>query len=226
MTTFRLTSYIVLNHRNVAGITHAPAFSRSTTHLLCPCGTGPKHTRARAWGTPVVDMQWLAHIARTGALPSPGMFLVSNSLLPDANTRQTITCMFCASHGLQNTDPIAKLQRCPTWRRRRGRQRHLHTRHHCKLHSQIQTVTPRTKSCPSVGLVYSPIEMKSSRVPHRHFPPLRVLRAHDYTRSRSLRIRASTYPIIPRDRYPRRVVIRKTMMRRHHPYHRPTPRLR
>ncbi|KAF8271324.1 hypothetical protein EI94DRAFT_1720928 [Lactarius quietus] len=64
---------------------------RSTTHLLCPCATGAKYTRARAWGTPVVDVQWLSHIARTGALPSPEMFLVSSSRLPDADTRRTIT---------------------------------------------------------------------------------------------------------------------------------------
>lgn len=73
------------------GITHAPAFSRSTTHLLCPGATGAKYTRAQAWGTPVVDMQWLSHIARTGAMPSPEMFLVSNSRLPVADTRRTIT---------------------------------------------------------------------------------------------------------------------------------------
>ncbi|KAI9442471.1 hypothetical protein H4582DRAFT_1284064 [Lactarius indigo] len=71
------------------GITHAPAFSRSTTHLLCPGATGAKYARARTWGTPVVDIHWLSHIARTGALPQPEMFLVPFSCLQDADTRHT-----------------------------------------------------------------------------------------------------------------------------------------
>ncbi|KAH8995665.1 hypothetical protein EDB92DRAFT_1943153 [Lactarius akahatsu] len=71
------------------GITHAPAFSRSTTHLLCPGATGAKYTRARTWNTPVVDMYWLSHIARTGTLPLPEMFLVPDSRLPDADMRHT-----------------------------------------------------------------------------------------------------------------------------------------
>lgn len=58
---------------------HAPTFNRSTTHLLCPTATGAKYARARAWGTPVVDMRWLSHIARTGKPPSPDMFLVPDS---------------------------------------------------------------------------------------------------------------------------------------------------
>ncbi|KAJ7717074.1 hypothetical protein DFH07DRAFT_907349 [Mycena maculata] len=51
------------------GITLAPAFSRHTTHLLCPSGTGPKYARARQWGVPVVHMGWLAAMARDGAVP-------------------------------------------------------------------------------------------------------------------------------------------------------------
>ncbi|KAJ7766878.1 hypothetical protein B0H16DRAFT_374721 [Mycena metata] len=58
------------------GITLAPAFSRSTTHLLCPSGTGPKYTRARQWGVPVVGMEWLATMAREGLVPAAGGFLV------------------------------------------------------------------------------------------------------------------------------------------------------
>lgn len=72
------------------GMTHAPAFSRSTTHLLCPGATGAKYTRALAWGTPVVDMHWLSHIARTGAVPPPETFLVPNSRLLDPDARHTI----------------------------------------------------------------------------------------------------------------------------------------
>src|SRR6266702_3817280 len=114
MTTLALHLAYCLNRRTVVGIIHAPAFSRSTTHLLCPCATGPKYARARTWGTPVIDMHWLSHIARTGALPLPEMFLVPDSRLPGANTGHTIIRTFGASHGLQNTDPVAKLQSCPT----------------------------------------------------------------------------------------------------------------
>jgi DNA replication regulator DPB11 len=38
------------------------------------------------WGTPVVDMRWLSHIAKNGALPRHGMFLVPDSHAPDAET--------------------------------------------------------------------------------------------------------------------------------------------
>ncbi|KAI8969897.1 hypothetical protein BD414DRAFT_502526 [Trametes punicea] len=51
------------------GIIHAPNFSRRTTHLLCPSGQGAKADKAREWGTPIVDMDWLAHMTRTGEVP-------------------------------------------------------------------------------------------------------------------------------------------------------------
>ncbi|EIW57947.1 uncharacterized protein TRAVEDRAFT_72858 [Trametes versicolor FP-101664 SS1] len=51
------------------GIHHAPNFSRRTTHLLCPSGEGAKAEKAREWGTPVVDMAWLAEMARMGQVP-------------------------------------------------------------------------------------------------------------------------------------------------------------
>ncbi|KAH9978902.1 hypothetical protein BGW80DRAFT_703080 [Lactifluus volemus] len=63
------------------GMTHAPTFNRSTTHLLCPAATGAKYSKAQVWETPVVDMRWLSHIARTGAFPPPGMFFI-----PDLHT--------------------------------------------------------------------------------------------------------------------------------------------
>ncbi|GJE85651.1 BRCT domain-containing protein [Phanerochaete sordida] len=51
------------------GMALAPAFSRRTTHLLCPARTGAKFDKAREWAVPVVDMAWLAGVARTGAVP-------------------------------------------------------------------------------------------------------------------------------------------------------------
>ena len=41
------------------GASHAPAFSKKTTHLLCPSRQGPKAEKALEWGIPVVDMKWL-----------------------------------------------------------------------------------------------------------------------------------------------------------------------
>ncbi|KAI0327027.1 hypothetical protein GY45DRAFT_1257833 [Cubamyces sp. BRFM 1775] len=51
------------------GIAHAPNFSRRTTHLLCPSGQGAKAEKAHEWGTPIVDMDWLAQVARMGEIP-------------------------------------------------------------------------------------------------------------------------------------------------------------
>ncbi|PCH42583.1 hypothetical protein WOLCODRAFT_137970 [Wolfiporia cocos MD-104 SS10] len=52
------------------GLNVAPNFSRRSTHLLCPSGTGVKAEKAREWGIPVVDMDWLRRIARSGVIPS------------------------------------------------------------------------------------------------------------------------------------------------------------
>ncbi|KAL1739454.1 hypothetical protein HDZ31DRAFT_2667, partial [Schizophyllum fasciatum] len=51
------------------GITHAPTFTRRTTHLLCPSRTGKKFEKAPEWGIQVVDMEWLRVIAREGRIP-------------------------------------------------------------------------------------------------------------------------------------------------------------
>ncbi|KAI0648707.1 hypothetical protein C8Q79DRAFT_1007282 [Trametes meyenii] len=64
------------------GIVHAPNFSRRTTHLLCPSGEGAKADKAREWGTPIIDMDWLAAVARTGQLPSaPSPSIAGNALV-------------------------------------------------------------------------------------------------------------------------------------------------
>jgi DNA replication regulator DPB11 len=65
---------------------HAPTFNRATTHLLCPSAAGAKYAKAQVWATPVVDMRWLSYIAKKGALPPHGMFLVSDSHAPNAET--------------------------------------------------------------------------------------------------------------------------------------------
>ncbi|KAI0695513.1 hypothetical protein C8T65DRAFT_698690 [Cerioporus squamosus] len=63
------------------GISLAPAFSRRSTHLLCPSGEGAKADKAREWGTPIVDMSWLAAIANTGEIPSTHPASNDNELL-------------------------------------------------------------------------------------------------------------------------------------------------
>ena len=41
------------------GASHAPTFSKKTTHLLCPSRQGPKAEKAVEWGIPIVDTSWL-----------------------------------------------------------------------------------------------------------------------------------------------------------------------
>ncbi|XP_006458959.1 hypothetical protein AGABI2DRAFT_183783, partial [Agaricus bisporus var. bisporus H97] len=58
------------------GMTLAPNFSKRTTHLLCPSGTGPKFVKACEWGKPVVKMSWLSVIVSTGIIPPIEGYLV------------------------------------------------------------------------------------------------------------------------------------------------------
>ncbi|KAL1664337.1 hypothetical protein GGF50DRAFT_115162 [Schizophyllum commune] len=51
------------------GITHAPTFTRRTTHLLCPSREGKKFEKAPEWGIEVVNMDWLHAVAREGRVP-------------------------------------------------------------------------------------------------------------------------------------------------------------
>ncbi|KAF8628551.1 hypothetical protein AX15_003819 [Amanita polypyramis BW_CC] len=59
------------------GIRQETAFSRRTTHLLCPSGTGLKYEKAREWGIPVVSVEWLAAIARMGSILPVSEYLVT-----------------------------------------------------------------------------------------------------------------------------------------------------
>ncbi|KAH7906812.1 hypothetical protein BJ138DRAFT_1071221 [Hygrophoropsis aurantiaca] len=58
------------------GINLAPTFSRRSTHLLCPSGTGAKFEKAKEWGIPVVEQGWLVEMARGGYMPSTESYLV------------------------------------------------------------------------------------------------------------------------------------------------------
>lgn len=61
------------------GIILAPNFSKRSTHLLCPSGTGPKFEKAVEWGKPVVKMSWLATMTSTGLIPPVEDHLVSRN---------------------------------------------------------------------------------------------------------------------------------------------------
>ncbi|PFH51104.1 hypothetical protein AMATHDRAFT_80477 [Amanita thiersii Skay4041] len=62
------------------GIQLAPAFSRRTTHLLCPSGTGLKFEKACEWGIPVVNRDWLAAIATSGSVLPVSKYLVKQGV--------------------------------------------------------------------------------------------------------------------------------------------------
>ncbi|KAF9223241.1 hypothetical protein BS17DRAFT_833222 [Gyrodon lividus] len=61
------------------GVTLAPTFSRRSTHLLCPCGTGAKFDKALEWRIPVVSVAWLEDMAREGTIPAVDGYLVNGS---------------------------------------------------------------------------------------------------------------------------------------------------
>lgn len=51
------------------GINLEKSFSPKSTHLLCPSGTGIKFDKAKEWNIPIINMDWLIDIARTGTIP-------------------------------------------------------------------------------------------------------------------------------------------------------------
>ncbi|KAL4066709.1 hypothetical protein J3A83DRAFT_4259044 [Scleroderma citrinum] len=59
------------------GITLAQSFSRRSTHLLCPSGSGAKFDKALEWRIAVVSMGWLNYMAREGSIPDISQYLVS-----------------------------------------------------------------------------------------------------------------------------------------------------
>lgn len=77
-----LLSQQVLHHLNAIflGITLAPVFTRRSTHLLCPSGTGQKFDKAHEWDIPVVGLQWLSTITTSGVIPPVNDFIVSGPI--------------------------------------------------------------------------------------------------------------------------------------------------
>ncbi|KAF8526261.1 hypothetical protein BU17DRAFT_62242 [Hysterangium stoloniferum] len=65
------------------GANFPSAFSRRSTHLVCPSGRGAKYDKAREWNVRVVNLDWLFAIANTGTIPDAGDFEV----VQDSNDR-------------------------------------------------------------------------------------------------------------------------------------------
>ncbi|KAI5119449.1 hypothetical protein M0805_008386 [Coniferiporia weirii] len=59
------------------GATVTDQLSRRNTHLICPCGSGLKFAKAREWGIPVVNLEWLYKTVTTGEVQSASRYLVS-----------------------------------------------------------------------------------------------------------------------------------------------------
>ena len=83
------------------GASHAPNFSKTTTHLLCPSRQGPKAEKALKWGIPVVDMVWLEGLAVSTA-DSPTTEAAVKPLPP-----------LCEDGEGEVTEPSSVLQRAP-----------------------------------------------------------------------------------------------------------------
>ncbi|TRM55738.1 hypothetical protein BD626DRAFT_636522 [Schizophyllum amplum] len=94
------------------GITHAPTFTRRTTHLLCPSRIGKKFEKAPEWGIKVVDMAWLRAIARDGRVPKD----TSPAVAPPVNgkgkgrmediTSETTNIPIAAPHAQAASTPL------------------------------------------------------------------------------------------------------------------------
>ena len=67
----------------LSGITLATTFTRHSTHLVCPSGVGLKFEKAHEWEIPVINVQWLATMASSGAIPQVHDFLVTGSFVPE-----------------------------------------------------------------------------------------------------------------------------------------------
>ena len=68
--------------RCFSGIPYSEHFSRKNTHLLCPSGIGLKVPKAREWGIPIVNMQWLHAIAFKGVLEDVEKYVIPSQDVP------------------------------------------------------------------------------------------------------------------------------------------------
>jgi len=99
------------------GASHAPTFSKNTTHLLCPSRQGPKAEKALEWGIPVVDMIWLDGLLMTTS-SSPMTEDGANTMQPRSEDGEggvvkpepapepVLECMFFSSPSLPLTKSV------------------------------------------------------------------------------------------------------------------------
>ncbi|KAH8118085.1 hypothetical protein DFH11DRAFT_1851073 [Phellopilus nigrolimitatus] len=73
------------------GGTVTDQLSRRNTHLLCPCGLGPKFAKAQEWHIPVVDLQWLYTTVKAGEVQGVSDYLVSPAAPPEEVSEGGIT---------------------------------------------------------------------------------------------------------------------------------------
>ncbi|KAG6900650.1 hypothetical protein C0993_006754 [Termitomyces sp. T159_Od127] len=93
------------------GIKLEQSFSKKSTHLLCPSGTGLKFDKALEWGIPVVTVQWLAHIATTGVIPPISEFLVPLAQTAGPSKRENFSNVdLVKSQGLDQGRKISPLE--------------------------------------------------------------------------------------------------------------------
>ncbi|KAL5485961.1 DPB11_7 [Sanghuangporus weigelae] len=59
------------------GATVTDQLSRRNTHLICPCGSGPKFMKALEWGIPVLSLQWLFDTVKSGKIHDVDNYLVT-----------------------------------------------------------------------------------------------------------------------------------------------------
>ncbi|KAL5526618.1 DPB11 [Sanghuangporus sanghuang] len=58
------------------GTTVTDQLSRRNTHLICPCGSGPKFMKALEWGIPVLSLQWLFDTVKSGEIHGVDNYVV------------------------------------------------------------------------------------------------------------------------------------------------------
>lgn len=76
---------------NRLGINHAKSFSRRSTHLLCPSGTGLKFEKAKEWGIPAIDFGWLNTMATSGMIPPVEDHLANGVVADNGNDTRSFT---------------------------------------------------------------------------------------------------------------------------------------
>ncbi|KAF5388734.1 hypothetical protein D9757_004856 [Collybiopsis confluens] len=61
----------------VLGLELSSNFTKRTTHLLCPSATGLKFEKAQEWGIPVLGMEWVEQMKKSGVVPDTLEYLLA-----------------------------------------------------------------------------------------------------------------------------------------------------